>query len=54
VIAGFGDEDTAIVLYDTDTTPVKHAPGAEYVTVVDGKIVQSHFVFDRLPFREAD
>jgi ketosteroid isomerase-like protein len=53
LIAAFGDEDTAIVLYDTDTIPVKHAPGAEYVTVAGGKIVHSHFVFDRLPFREA-
>jgi hypothetical protein len=32
---------------------VKHARGAEYVTVASGKIVHSHFVFDRLPFREA-
>jgi SnoaL-like domain len=53
MIAAFGDDDTAIVLYDTDTIPVQHAPGAEYVTVVEGKIVHSHFVFDRLPFREA-
>jgi hypothetical protein len=39
--------------YDTITVPAKHAPTAEYVTVVAGKIVHSHFVFDRLPFREA-
>jgi SnoaL-like domain len=53
LIAAFGDDDTAVVLYDTDTIPVKHAPGAEYVRVVDGEIVHSYFVFDRLPFREA-
>lgn len=53
MIAAFGDDDTAMVFYDTDTIPVKHAPGAEYVTVAGGKIVRSHFVFDRLPFREA-
>jgi hypothetical protein len=53
IAAAFGDEDTAIVLYDTDTIPVKHAPGAEHVTVANGKIVHSHFVFDRLPFRTA-
>jgi SnoaL-like domain len=53
LIATFGDEDTAIVLHDTDTIPLKHAPGAEHVTVAGGKIVHSHFVFDRLPFREA-
>jgi SnoaL-like domain len=53
IIAAFGNDETAIVLYDTDTIPVKHAPGAECVTVVEGKIVHSHFVFDHLPFRAA-
>ena len=53
MLAAFGDDDTAIVFYDTNTIPVKHAPGAEYVTVADGKIVHSHFIFDRLPFRQA-
>jgi SnoaL-like domain len=53
MIAAFGDEKTAVVMYDTDTIPVKHAPGAECVTVIDGKIVRSHFIFDRLPFRAA-
>lgn len=51
IIAAFGDDETAIVMYDTDTVPVKHAPGAECVTVADGKIVRSRFVFDRLPFQ---
>jgi hypothetical protein len=53
MIAAFGDDETAIVMYDTDTVPVKHAPGAECVMVADGKIVHSYFLFDRLPFREA-
>ena len=48
--AAFGDDDTAIVMYDTKTVPVASAPGAEYVTVKDGKIVRSRFVFDRAPF----
>ena len=50
LIAAFGDDETALVMYDTDTVPVKGAPGAECVTVKDGKIVHSHFVFNREPF----
>lgn len=53
LIAAFGDDDTALLMYDTDTIPVKSAPGAECVTVKDGKIVASRFVFDRVPFQEA-
>jgi hypothetical protein len=53
LIAAFGDDDTAVVMYDTGTIPVKHAPGAECVTVKDGKIVASRFVFDRVPFQAA-
>jgi ketosteroid isomerase-like protein len=41
------------VLYDTDTVPVKDAPGAECVTVRDGKITHMRIIFDRLPFDQA-
>jgi SnoaL-like domain len=53
MIAAFGDDERAVVMYDTDTIPVKNAPGAECVTVRDGKIVESWFVFDRAPFEAA-
>jgi ketosteroid isomerase-like protein len=53
MIAAFGDGETALVMYDTQTVPVKSAPGAEYVTVKDGKITYSRFVFDRAPFDAA-
>jgi ketosteroid isomerase-like protein len=53
LIAAFGDERMALVMYDTETAPVKNAPGAECVTVVDGKITHSRFVFDREPFEAA-
>jgi ketosteroid isomerase-like protein len=53
LIASFGDERTALVMYDTETVPVKRAPGAECVTVRDGKITYSHFIFDRAPFEAA-
>jgi ketosteroid isomerase-like protein len=53
LLAAFGDDETAVVVYDTATSPVPSAPGAECVTVVDGKIARSRFVFDRLPFQQA-
>jgi SnoaL-like domain len=53
MLAAFGDDETALVMYDTQTAPVNSAPGAEYVTVKDGKITYSRFVFDRAPFDAA-
>ena len=53
LIAAFGDDEKAVVMYDTDTIPVKDAPGAECVTVRDGKITNIRIIFDRLPFEEA-
>lgn len=53
LIAAFGDDETAMVMYDTQTVPVRSAPGAECVTVHDGKITHSHFIFDRSPFEVA-
>ena len=53
MIAAFGDEETALVMYDTETVPVKSAPGAECVTVEDGRITRSMFIFDRAPFEAA-
>ncbi len=53
LIAAFGDHTTALVMYDTKTVPVPDAPGAECVTVRDGKITHSRFLFDRAPFQAA-
>jgi hypothetical protein len=53
LVAAFGDEEKAIVMYDTATVLVPSAPGAEWVTVKDGKITRSLFIFDRAPFDAA-
>jgi hypothetical protein len=53
LIAAFGDDERAVIMYDTETVLVKSGPGAECVTVRDGKVVYSRFIFDRLPFEEA-
>jgi len=53
LIAAYGDDTTALIMYDTETVPVKSAPGAECVTISDDKISYSRFVFDRAPFDAA-
>jgi hypothetical protein len=53
MIAAFGDDDTSLIMYDTETLPVASAPAAECVTVKDGKITYSRFIFDRAPFDAA-
>ncbi len=53
MIAAFGDEETALVMYDTRTLPVENAPAAECITVKDGKITHNRFLFDRAPFQAA-
>lgn len=53
LIATFGDDTTALAMYDTQTVPVASAPGAECVTVTGGKITYSRFLFDRSPFEAA-
>jgi ketosteroid isomerase-like protein len=53
VLAAFGDEDTAVIVYDTATVPVASAPAAEAVTVRDGRITHDRFIFDRAPFDAA-
>jgi hypothetical protein len=53
MIAACGDERRALLMYDTDTEPVAHAPGAECDEVDDGKITRIKIIFDRQPFTEA-
>ena len=53
MIAAFGDEGMALLMYDAETIPAKRRTGGrECVTVRDGKIVYNRFVFDRTPFDE--
>jgi hypothetical protein len=53
LIAAFGDDQMAVLIYDTDTVPVKNAPGAECLTVSNGKISHMRIIFDRAPFDAA-
>ncbi|WP_246076613.1 nuclear transport factor 2 family protein [Amycolatopsis cihanbeyliensis] len=53
LIAAFGDEETALLMYGTETVPVASAPGAECLTVRDGRITHLRIIFDRAPFAAA-
>ncbi len=53
LVAAFGDDMTAVVFYVAHTVLVGEAPGAECVTVEDGKITRMRIIFDRLPFEAA-
>jgi hypothetical protein len=53
VIAAFGDDETALLMYNPHTTLVEDAPSAECFTVNGGRIVHSLLVFDRTPFDAA-
>jgi hypothetical protein len=53
LLAAFGDDTTAMIMYDTQTALVESGPGAEWLTIKNGKIAYNRFIFDRLPFEEA-
>jgi len=53
LFGAYGDDEHAVVVYDTETRLVASAPAAEYLTVRAGRIVHSRFIFDRLPFVRA-
>jgi ketosteroid isomerase-like protein len=53
LLAAFGDDTKAVLMYDTQTIPVPSGPGAECLTITNGKITYSRFVFDRTPFDAA-
>lgn len=53
LLAAFGDENTALIMYDASTQLVQNAPGAELHTVTDGLITSITIIFDRQPFVEA-
>ncbi len=50
IIAAFGNDQTAMLMYDTKTVPARPVPAAECVTVEHDKITRSWFVVDRALF----
>lgn len=50
VIAVFGNDDHAVVVYDADTHPVANAVVAEHLVVKNGKIAATRVIYDATPF----
>lgn len=53
LLAAYGDDHHALIMYDAGTTLVADAPGAELHTVTDQLITAIKIIFDRQPFVEA-
>ncbi len=53
VVAAFGDDETALLMYVAHSTSVASALTAEWFAIEDGKISRSRIVFDRTPFDAA-
>lgn len=50
LMANFGDDESAVLLYDTVTLLAPSGPACEYITVEDGEINYIRLVFDRAPY----
>jgi ketosteroid isomerase-like protein len=50
VLAVYGDDEQAVVLYDAQTYPVPHSIIAELIKVKDGKLTDTHVIYDATPF----
>jgi len=50
LVAAFGDDQTALLMYDIATVPVPSNFTAAYATVTGGKIAALRIVFDQTPF----
>jgi hypothetical protein len=53
IIAAFGKEEDAVLVYDLQTLPVASAIVCDYFTICDGKITQILLIFDQTPFAAA-
>ena len=50
LVAAFGDDKHAVIVYEADTQPVPSAIVAEYITVKNGKIASTEVIYDTTPF----
>ena len=52
VLAVYGDDKQAVVVYDVETYPVPHAVTAELIKVENGKLASTDVIYDATPFVE--
>jgi hypothetical protein len=50
LLAVYGTDDEALLMYDTANLAVPSAPGAELYRIQNDEIAEINIIFDRLPF----
>lgn len=50
VLAVYGDDEQAVVVYNAETHPVPHSIVAELIKVRDGKLASTDVIYDAAPF----
>jgi ketosteroid isomerase-like protein len=50
VLAAYGDDEQAVIVYNAETHPVPSAVTAELIKVKNGKIVSTDVIYDATPF----
>ncbi|QKO12649.1 hypothetical protein HAT91_00985 [Dickeya solani] len=50
VLAIYGDDEQAVVVYDVETHPVPHSVVAELIKVRDGKLASTEVIYDATSF----
>ena len=53
MIAALGENETAVLVYDLHTVPVRSALTCECFTVRDGHITRNRLIFDQTPYTAA-
>jgi limonene-1,2-epoxide hydrolase len=50
LLAAYGADNQALLMYDTSNRAVPSAPGAELYRIENDQIIEIRIIFDRLPF----
>ncbi|MBD8807783.1 MULTISPECIES: nuclear transport factor 2 family protein [Pseudomonas syringae group] len=50
ILAIYGDDEQAVIVYDVETHPVPHSTVAEFITVKNGKLIRTQVIYDATPF----
>lgn len=50
ILAVYGDDEQAVVIYDAETHPAPHSVVAELIKVKDGKLASTDVIYDATPF----
>ena len=52
LVAAFGDDEHAVIIYNSETYPVPNAIVAEHIAVKNGKLASTTVIYDGTPFAE--